>query len=374
MLLQLQNKFLLKIPSGQVSVDAKRGHIFLIQGDKVELISKLGTGMNSFLKEHLPYKLLKYFPETKVTIGENIITIPGVNVDNNFIGVGLHGVFDNRFDRIIISKLDYVPLSSEIKFDPYKQEFYIEDTAGEKTVVELTDPEYFCNKSFTLSYNLNTQSWISFHSYIPNYYVAENNFFYSGSQACCTDFDYICGTLVDTPTTTTTTTIFVPICTPLMGTAIPIIDSCTPLYGQVTFTDCVLSGTGEVTVPPACVRPEELIVDIFVTGYTLLPATTVDTTISAETACAGISWLNDPTETYEQTSINVAYASLTLGNTVYIENNTTDCETTADGWYFTDISANEGITFHVVGGMITQIVNCNFVPECEPLTGTAEVQ
>ena len=32
---------------------------------------------------------------------------------------------------------------------------------------------------------MNTKSWVSFHSYIPNYYIAENNFFYSGFNEGC---------------------------------------------------------------------------------------------------------------------------------------------------------------------------------------------
>lgn len=78
-----------------------------------------------------------------------------------------------------------------------------------KTPVYLTDPTYFCNKSWTLSYNVNTNSWISFHSYIPNFYIAENNFFYSGKNDCCNsfDFDFLVGVpTADTTTTTTTTT------------------------------------------------------------------------------------------------------------------------------------------------------------------------
>jgi hypothetical protein len=36
---------------------------------------------------------------------------------------------------------------------------------------------------------MNTKTWVSFHSYIPNYYIAENNFFYSGlNQGCDLDF------------------------------------------------------------------------------------------------------------------------------------------------------------------------------------------
>lgn len=75
-----------------------------------------------------------------------------------------------------------------------------------RTLINLDDSEYFCNKSWTISYNMNTKSWISFHSYIPNFYIAENNFFYSGINGCCNDFNAIIGTIIDNPTTTSTTT------------------------------------------------------------------------------------------------------------------------------------------------------------------------
>jgi len=75
-----------------------------------------------------------------------------------------------------------------------------------RTPVELTDSEYFCNKSWTLSFNMNTKTWISFHSYIPNWYIAENNFFYSGQNNCCDGLDFIVGVPVPDTTTTSTTT------------------------------------------------------------------------------------------------------------------------------------------------------------------------
>ena len=67
---------------------------------------------------------------------------------------------------------------------------------------------------------MNTKSWISFHSYIPNYYIAENNFFYSGLNESC-DLTAIAAIEIPdcvlagtagttTSTTTTTTTIYVP--------------------------------------------------------------------------------------------------------------------------------------------------------------------
>lgn len=186
-----QHKFLLKIPQGQVTVDAKRGQIFLISGNTAKDLSSLGLGLTRFLTDHLPFEILRYFPD--------------INIDNHFNNLGLHGVYDSKYDRIIISKLDFTPLSDEVKWDSSTNEFYIETIYEQEAaqsltttttttnlaplvvrkVVYLTDPEYFCNKSWTLSYNLNTQSWISFHSYIPNWYIAENNFFYSGLNGGC---------------------------------------------------------------------------------------------------------------------------------------------------------------------------------------------
>ncbi len=187
-----QNKFLLKIPNGQITVDAKRGQVFLIEGTQAVDLSAFGSGMNRFFTDHLAFEILRYFPNA--------------DIDNHFNGVGLHGVYDSKFDRVIITKLDYIPLNPNIQYDPVFNEYYIEQ--GEEIIqVSLTDPFYFCNKSWTISFNFNTKSWTSFHSYLPNFYIGENNFFYSGVNGCCEDFDFVAGPIVPDPTTTTTTTV-----------------------------------------------------------------------------------------------------------------------------------------------------------------------
>ena len=203
-----QNKMLLKIPQGQITVDAKRGQVFLINGNQATDLSAFGSGMNRFFTDHLAFEILRYFPN--------------VPIDNHFKGLGLHGVYDSKFDRVIISKLDHIPhpqYIGKIKYDATTYQFYLETpveccngTEIIRTEVYLTDSEYFCNKSWTLSFNMNTKSWVSFHSYIPNWYIAENNFFYSGLNDCCADFDAVVGNLVPN-TTTTTTTKFVCDCT-----------------------------------------------------------------------------------------------------------------------------------------------------------------
>ena len=194
-----QNKFLLKIPNGQVTIDAKRGQVFLIGGigGQIQDLSAFGSGLNKFFTDHLAFEILRYFPNA--------------DTDNHFNACGIHGVFDSKYDRIIISKLDYIPQQEyvgAIQYDVETGEYYINKSYGElvlRKVVNLTDRQYFCNKSWTLSFSMNTNSWISFHSYIPNYYIAENNFFYSGLNEGC-DLHAIAVMEIPSPTTTSTTT------------------------------------------------------------------------------------------------------------------------------------------------------------------------
>ena len=107
-----QNKFLLKIPQGQVTVDAKRGQVFLLTNEGANEISGFGSGVNRFMTDHLAFEVLRYFPK--------------VDTDNNFNGIGLHGVYDSKFERVIISKLDYIPIDKDVKYDPITKEFYVE--------------------------------------------------------------------------------------------------------------------------------------------------------------------------------------------------------------------------------------------------------
>ena len=189
-----QNKMLLKIPNGQITIDAKRGQVFLINGTQATDLSAFGSGLNRFFTDHLAFEILRYFPQ--------------VDTDNNYNGVGLHGVYDSKFDRLIITKLDYIPQPGVVglNYEAATEKFYVNRTVGNTTYKEyipFTNTDYFCNKSWTLSFNFNTKTWVSFHSYIPNFYIAENNFFYSGLNSSC---DLDARAMIPLPTTTTTST------------------------------------------------------------------------------------------------------------------------------------------------------------------------
>jgi hypothetical protein len=472
-----QNKMLLKIPQGQITIDAKRGQVFLIDGiqGQVKDLSGFGSGMNRWFTDHLAFEILKYFPE--------------VDTDNHYTGVGLHGTFDSKYDRVLITKLDYVPKNKNIKYDPATKEFYIEHvypgncggstttttssstssttttsttegpcsspvtefylnqyttalgelinirlltpeeaceqlailnspveigsygisilyyptnvepfigqtyfqsptceptsstgtyifTGGQprgswgpvvtmvngtitgiydcemmapmsvlseqtvfstvettttcrpiviREVVNLTDEDYFCNKSWTLSFNLNTNTWISFHSYLPNFYVAENNFFYSGLNDCCSQIDAVVAQVLPEPTTTSTTTL--PTTTTTSTTASPTTTTTTTLdcnlagIADIVLFDCSLEGYAVDTTPTTT------------TTTTQTPTTTTTTTLS----CNLDGYATDVTPTTTTTST----ASPTTTTTTTTASPTTTTTTTLDcnlAGYATDVT------------------------------------
>lgn len=154
-----QHKFFLKTEYGNISIDAKRGQVLIIGSGGPKGIGDIG--LKQFFTNNLNFQMLAAFPN--------------YNIDNNFKGVGLHGVFDTKYERFIITKLDYKPLNSAITYDITTDTFHLNGMT-----ITLGDPLYFCNISWTLSFNFLTQSWISFHTYQPNFYVGVIDRFYSG--------------------------------------------------------------------------------------------------------------------------------------------------------------------------------------------------
>jgi hypothetical protein len=150
-----QHKLFVRTEFGHLTCDSERGRLFLVQGTKLQDIS---SGISSFLGENLPFKIKKSFPE--------------IDIDNNFSGIGLTGTYDNVYKRILLTKLDYEPIAGVTHASG---KFYF----GGKEIT-LGDSNYFCNKSWTLSYNFTTQSWTSFHSYIPRYYIESSTNFLTG--------------------------------------------------------------------------------------------------------------------------------------------------------------------------------------------------
>jgi hypothetical protein len=352
-----QNKMLLKTPYGALSIDAKRGHVFLINGKQAQDLSQFGSGMHRWFTAHLPFEITKYFP--------------GVDTDNHFKDVGLHGVFDSNFERVIITKLDYIPLDDRIEFKNNK--YYITENEIEKEIF-LIDSDYFCNVSWTISFNFNSKSWISFHSYVPNWYVGENNFFYSGLNYCPNDFDALVGVLDTTiPSTTTTTTL--PLTT-TTSTTIPVIPVDCTFDVTAESVDCLLSGEAVFVgnpPPPVCTRPSNLISNVMYSGYNY-QTVDYDTTGSSTDACQGLSYYLAQSSIPDLTItiLPVQGLTFTVGDVIYLNNGTDDCSYPSDGWYYSDETANtDQSIFRIENGIIVETFICGTVVNPTTTTTTS---
>lgn len=222
-----QHTVFVKTKYGHFWADAKRGEIFQYSpGTGMKEISRIGV--RNWMKENLPFKIKRYFPDYEP--------------DNSYNGAGLCMVWDDRFERLFVTKRDYIPKQDNIKWDgtrfylgeiketvtytdiidpapdtkeklccstpgyvyagrglcvdpenPKKTEPSIKcvdtvttvrdvEVIDGRVTVDINDPNYFCDASWTIAYSPVTQSWVSFYSFKPNWYVEQTNFFQSGTQ------------------------------------------------------------------------------------------------------------------------------------------------------------------------------------------------
>jgi len=150
---------------GHFYTDAKRGQVFQIEAN-ASGISEITNGLEKWFKENLPFKITQYIPN-----------ITQEALDNPFKGLGITMGWDSRSKRIFLTKLDYIPKVSNIKF--IAGEFYLED-GDDLVLISLKDTNYFKECSFTVAYSPLTKTWISYYSFKPNYYIAYNNYFQTG--------------------------------------------------------------------------------------------------------------------------------------------------------------------------------------------------
>jgi len=192
--------------------------MFFVSDDRVFLLSKgldeiSNTGLRSFLSENVPFDFLSEF---RFYTGEEF---PNQDNPANPNGIGFHAVYDERLKRIILTKRDYVFADGSLFQGLLSQERYKQDPPDGESIpkivwndtngtfqkviaynqsteavtlenIDFTDRTYFEDRSWTLSYSLLSQSWVSFHSYIPlymfsdriNWYTSVDNVFWQQNK------------------------------------------------------------------------------------------------------------------------------------------------------------------------------------------------
>lgn len=167
-----QHKAFVSCEFGHFWADARRGKVFQLQpnGQGLTAISDFRSnaesGMRRWFKRHLPFKILK----------QKIDGLTEDNIDNTFKGLGLNMWWDSRFKRVFITKLDYtVKPAYKGKITYSENEFRYNGN-----IIEVTDPEYFKNVSWTVAYSPIYNSWVSYYDFFPQYSISQNDYFQTG--------------------------------------------------------------------------------------------------------------------------------------------------------------------------------------------------
>jgi hypothetical protein len=142
-------------------ISQKQGKIFHYTGQ----LKNIGDeDLKFWLNEHLPSKLLKQFPDFELQ-------------DNPVVGVGCMAVYDGFNDMVYFMKKDY-----QLKKEHANQLTYYGGTTFKRNgrvIVPLNDTEYFDDVSWTLSYDVKSGRWISYHDWKPDYVLGSSSHFYT---------------------------------------------------------------------------------------------------------------------------------------------------------------------------------------------------
>jgi len=150
-------------PAGIFWVSQNQGKIFKMQNGIEEITLK---DLKWWFAAYLPYQLVLEFPNFEL-------------IDNPVIGIGCQSVYDNESMIVYFTKRDFVkkrdlPDGTTLTYVD-KDNFLV----NQFLPVKLGDPTYFEDASWTVSYDIKTESWVSWHDWHPNLFIPGKNTFIS---------------------------------------------------------------------------------------------------------------------------------------------------------------------------------------------------
>jgi len=149
-------------PYGMFYMSRANGKIMQYMGGQLIDISM--NGMRYWFMEHLPYVLTTQFPEFDL-------------IENTVVGIGCQVVYDPQYELVYFCKRDFKAIAT-VFYDVGGKFWYIQRQSGTEKI-QLGDPKYFENCSWTISYDPKTKMWLSFHDWHPNFVLGINDHFYS---------------------------------------------------------------------------------------------------------------------------------------------------------------------------------------------------
>ena len=164
-------------PTGIFYISQNQGKIFAIGGKGIQEISLPGQ-LKWWFAQYLPYQLTNYFPDFEL-------------IDNPLIGIGCQSIYDNENMLMYFCKKDYIlrPDSPFTLTYLRRNIFRVEETG---LIVELGDPAYFQDASWTISYDPKMGLWVSYHDWHPTYLIPGKNTFMSVMNNSVWLHNYLC--------------------------------------------------------------------------------------------------------------------------------------------------------------------------------------
>lgn len=155
-------------PTGLFFMSQQQGKIFQYTGRG--LVNIADAGMKWWFNKYLPCQLIKDLPELE---GHPL-------ADNPVAGVGCQTIYDANDDIVYFCKKDYRvkgKIAGDMSFDFENSQVKFTTPAGIVINVEIGDPTYFEDCSWTVSYDPKIKSWISFHDWHPEMHLHSINHF-----------------------------------------------------------------------------------------------------------------------------------------------------------------------------------------------------
>ena len=139
---------------GYFCLDYRNTRVFLVK-DQMYDIGRMG--LQDWFRDNIPYELEAY-------------GLPS-DFDNNVQGIGFHSVFDEKYNRILLTKNDLKP-TTKFTGATVNREWSESDKRFRigQGLVEWDDTDYFTPTGWTASFDPELNVWVSFHDYTPYIY------------------------------------------------------------------------------------------------------------------------------------------------------------------------------------------------------------
>ena len=171
----------IKTPFGVFFISEIEGKCYLLADTAIDI----AEGNSSYFKENLKSSLVsQLYNKTGVQFLYD-------NNPANPNGIGCLSTYDSRYERVIVTKRDYKILDTKIDIltivanrpliDNTNFNYCIKDGKFYDGILplDLNNNLFFEDRGFTMSFSLKSKKWVSWHNYIPNFYINSQDTFYS---------------------------------------------------------------------------------------------------------------------------------------------------------------------------------------------------